>query len=75
MEYNSKGIKGIKVMYICLECGRSFQKEESMQKHFLACWRERHPGHHAKDAPRSADIIARNMNNEVLDFFNSFQKE
>ena len=38
-------------MYICPECKREFGSEEGIKKHFLACWREQHPGHKSKDAP------------------------
>lgn len=61
-------------MYICPTCGRTFGKEEGIQKHFLSCWREQHPGHKSKAAPRGEDIIISDTPNSVFDFFNSFKE-
>lgn len=63
------------MIYICPECEREFCDESSIQHHFLSCWRERHPGHHSKPAPRSEDIVERKVNTEITNFFSSFQKE
>ena len=62
-------------MYICPECKGKNKTEELIQKHFLSCWKERHPNVKSKPAPRSEDITTREVSNEVLDFFGSFQKE
>ena len=56
-------------MYICPTCGRRFEKEEKLSRHFLACWREQNPSHVSKDAPRSPDQETRQVNNDVVSFF------
>ncbi len=62
-------------MYICPTCSREFSTERGMSKHLLECWRDEHPYHQAKSAPRSEDVEVRKVNDEVLNFFNSFRKE
>lgn len=62
-------------MYICPTCGAEFSTEEKIQKHFLSCWKEHHPYHKSKDAPRSEDINTREINGEMAEFFGSFGKE
>ena len=59
-------------MYICPTCGKHFEVEDVLTKHFLKCWKEQHPYHKSKPAPRSEDINTREINDEVLDFFKSF---
>lgn len=59
-------------MYICPICSRTFVLEEAISKHVLPCWKEHHPNHRSKDAPRSEDIIIREVNDDVAVFFNSF---
>lgn len=59
-------------MYICPTCGRSFGKKESIQKHFVACWKEQHPYQKSKPAPRSENIETKQVDVEVLDFFAAF---
>ena len=61
-------------MYVCPICGLEFQKDTDVAKHSLACWKEQNPYHISKEAPHSADITTRHINNDILDFFNSFQK-
>lgn len=60
-------------MYICPECKREFNSEEGIRKHFLACWREQHPGRKSNAAPRSEDIITRQADNDVCNFFRGLQ--
>lgn len=60
-------------MYICPVCGFSFGKEEAIQKHFLACWKERNPNHKSAPAPRSEDINTTQIDDGVLDFFESLK--
>lgn len=60
-------------MYICPECKREFNSEDGIRKHFLACWREQHPGHRSNAAPRSEDIITRQADNDVFNFFRGLQ--
>ena len=61
-------------MYICPICNKSFENEEAIAKHSLKCWREKNPYHKSKPAPRSESITERKVNEEILDFFSSFQK-
>ena len=56
-------------MYICPTCGKQFENDEVLIKHFLKCWKEKNPNHKSKPAPRSADIDTREDNQEILDFF------
>ena len=61
-------------MYICLVCQKSFKDEEQIKKHFLNCWKEQHPFHKMKPAPRSENIETRKINNEMKNFFNSLKE-
>jgi hypothetical protein len=61
-------------MYICPTCSKEFEKEETLVKHFLKCWKEKNPTRQAKSAPRSEDVNTREINDDVANFFNSFQK-
>lgn len=60
-------------MYLCPECKREFNSEEGIRKHFLTCWREQHPGHKSNAAPRSEDIVTRQADNDVFNFFRGLQ--
>ena len=60
-------------MYICPTCNKEFNTEGSVQKHFLACWKEVHPFHQSKSAPHSEDIETREDNEDILNFFNSLR--
>lgn len=56
-------------MYICPTCLKEFNTEQAIQKHFLTCWKKQHPYHKSKDAPRSKDIVTREINDNVMEFF------
>lgn len=60
-------------MYICPTCKRKFEKEESLSKHFLSCWKEQHPSYISKSASRSENIETRQVNEDIMNFFNSFK--
>ena len=60
-------------MFICPTCGKQFNTEDVLVKHYLSCWKERNPTHKSKSAPRSEDIDTRKDNQDILDFFNSFK--
>lgn len=62
-------------MYICPICEKEYIDEDDMRKHLLKCWREAHPYHKSKDAPRSEDVSTRKINDEMSDFFGSLRKE
>lgn len=60
-------------MFICPTCGKQFDMEDTLVKHYMWCWKERNPNHKSKPAPRSEDINTREDNQDILDFFNSFK--
>lgn len=62
-------------MYICPTCFKEFNTEETIQKHFLSCWKEKHPFHKSKSAPRGKDIEVREIDNNVLNFFKSLENK
>lgn len=61
-------------MYICPTCNREFPTEEGVVKHYLKCWKEKNPQQKSKPAPHSADRNTREVNEDVMNLFNSFQK-
>lgn len=56
-------------MYICPTCNRNFENEDAIRKHFLNCWKEQHPYHQSTSAPHTEDVIIREVDDNVLDFF------
>ncbi len=60
-------------MFICPTCGKQFDMENTLVKHYMRCWKERNPNHKSKPAPRSEDVNTREDNQDILDFFNSFK--
>ena len=62
-------------MYICPTCNKEFDSEEIVAKHFLKCWKDKNPYHKSKSAPRSPDVNVREVSDDIMNFFNSFQKE
>ena len=61
-------------MYICPTCKEEFKTKDGITKHFLKCWKEQHPFHMSKSAPRSEDITTREVSNDIMNFFSSFGK-
>ena len=61
-------------MYICPTCGKEFPTESEIVKYFLKCWKEKHPYHKSKEAPRSADLVSRSVNKDTENFFSQFSK-
>lgn len=61
-------------MYICPVCNRSFKTEDIIVKHYLKCWREEHPYHMSKEAPRSEDKVVKIVNDDIINFFNGLQE-
>ena len=57
-------------MYICPTCGKQFENDEVLTKHFLKCWKEKNPTHKSKPAPRSEDINTRTISDDIMNFFN-----
>ena len=60
-------------MYICPTCNKPFDKEENLVKHMSKCCKEKNPHLRSKPAPRSEDVNTREVNNEIMSFFNSFK--
>jgi uncharacterized Zn-finger protein len=60
-------------MYICPICGKEFELEDMLVKHYLKCWKEKNPTHKSKSAPRSEDVNTREVSNDIDSFFNSFK--
>ena len=61
------------MMLVCPSCGKQFDVESILVKHYLRCWKENHLNHKSKSAPCSADINTREENQDILNFFNSFK--
>ena len=62
-------------MYICPTCCKEFEKEDVLVKHLLKCWKDKNLNHKSKPAPRSSDVNIREVSDDIMDFFNLFQKE
>lgn len=60
-------------MYVCPTCNQGFTLEAGLVKHFLRCWKEHNPNHKSKEAPRSEDVVTRQVNAATVDFFASFK--
>ena len=61
-------------MYICPTCSKEFNTELAIQKHFLLCWKEQHPYHKSKSAPRGKDVETREINDDIMAFFEVLNK-
>lgn len=55
-------------MYICPTCNKEFKEENMIQQHFLSCWKEQHPYHKSKPAPRGKDINISKGSENILNF-------
>lgn len=62
-------------MYICPTCGKGYKTEEAVAKCMLACWRKANPNHKPKPVHQSEDVYTREVNQDIVDFFSSLQKE
>lgn len=62
-------------MYICPTCKRKFEDAETIAKHSLRCWREKNPYHRSKPAPQSEDITYKNVSEDIMNFFASFEEK
>ena len=60
-------------MYICPTCQKNFIKAEDIASHSLKCWREHNPNHKSKSAPHSDDIIKKQIDTSILNFFEGLQ--
>ncbi len=61
-------------MYICPTCKKKYSTEIEIKKHNMICWKKANPHHKSKSAPQGETIITKEINNNILDFFNSFKK-
>ena len=61
--------------YICPDCGKEYNAEQEITKHFMKCWKDNNPHHKSKAAPRSADRHTSTVSDDIAQFFNSFGKE
>lgn len=61
-------------MLICPECNRGFETEKDIVKHFSICWKYNHPHHKSAPAPHIEDIEIRQINADIMNFFNSFKE-
>ena len=57
------------MIYICPTCGKEYETEEEISKHYLKCWKNNNTSHQSKPAPRSEDITTREMGDDVVKFF------
>ena len=57
------------MIYICPDCGKEYETEQDITKHFMKCWKDNNPHHKSKPAPRSEDITTREMGDDVAKFF------
>lgn len=61
-------------MYVCPTCKKEFSSEDKIAKHFLNCWKELHPNHISKEIKPSPEVTTRQVNNDILAFFDSFKR-
>lgn len=63
-------------MYICPVCNEKyFSTEDAMRKHYLSCWKNKNPNHQSKSALRNEYLASYVINDDVLEFFNSFKEK
>lgn len=55
-------------MYFCPVCNKGLKTEDAVRDHFLQCWKEVHPFHKSKSAPRGEDIMTRENNEDIVNF-------
>ena len=60
--------------YICPTCLKKFTTESDIKKHSLTCWKELHPNHIVKHASQGKTKNTKEINDDILSFFNSFNK-
>ena len=56
-------------MFICPICKYAFDTEDSIAKHSLKCWKDHNPNHISISAPQGEDIITREVNDDISNFF------
>lgn len=61
-------------MYICPTCKKECLTEEEIKKHSMACWKKTNPHYKSKEALQGETVITKKINNDILNFFNSFKK-
>ena len=61
-------------MYICPTCGKEIETELGIQKHYLLCWKELHPYHKGKSAPKGKDTETKVVSSDIMAFFEGLNK-
>ena len=61
-------------MFICPTCNKKCATKEEIKKHSMACWRKANPHYKSKPAPQGETIITKEVDNDILNFFNSFER-
>lgn len=62
-------------MYLCPVCKKQYKDEETVIKHSLKCWRAQNSNHVSTSAPRGPDVVEREINDDIADFFEKLRKE
>lgn len=62
-------------MYICPTCNKRYATKEEIKKHSMICWKKTNSHYKSKTAPRGEIIVTKEIDNNILNFFNSFKKE
>lgn len=57
------------MIYICPTCGKEYETEEEISKHYIKCWKDNNTSYQSKPAPRSKDITVREMGDDMAKFF------
>lgn len=61
-------------MYICPTCKKECATEEEIKKHSMACWRKANPHYKSKTPPQGETKVIKEVNNDIMNFFNSFKE-
>lgn len=61
-------------MYTCPTCNKQLATEEDIKKHSLICWKKANPHYKSKPAPQGDTIVVREINDDITNFFSSFEK-
>lgn len=61
-------------MFICPTCNKKCATKEEIKKHSMACWRKANPHYKSKSAPQGETITTKEVDNDILNFFNSFKR-
>ena len=65
----------IDMIYICPDCGKEYETEQDITEHLLKCWKDNNLHYKSKSAPRSKDIVIREMEDDIAKFFDLWKGE